>query len=628
MAFNPNSSTAGVYHKEQDVSNRVASVGTSVGALVVRAPRGVSNREVIISDYDQYKTVFGDAQFSTSDQDVPTFGYGNYAAQYFLSESNELHVVRVTDSSDKFPSVKFTNSFTKGDYWTASAAKVDYSGVSAIMTPSAPDTATSIAAIDGNFSKVSDKLLVGALGPGTDGQNIAITVESFNMSADWLAKYDDFPTNVSAAAIFSNALNGTYTGVSAFDVALSAVGYNSQTLLPVATKIVKINVYNKKDSDSWTIINTKLGAGDILWSDIAPVETFYGTLDYQKDSVGNQLRLKEVINGISNYVYVACNGGTFANEILPKDTKIFPLSGGNINAKSGLATTDAAILTGWDFFANKEYNSVNILIAPDWNTTLKQKINTIAANRIDCIPVAQSGQISDDSVAKVKLAEKYGYKDASTMALYAGWDKIYDGTNGRELLIPKAIFGAMLMARVDRVGRTWDAPAGTDVGIIPSLGQNKIFTFQEIGQLSDVGINTSRWMKQFGHVMWSQKTAQIKKSALDRINVRRLLIYIKMTMETLLSPMIFNVVNDDKTRLRVEGGGNGFFSTLKGGDRPGIQRDSKVVCNDKNNTADVIDANILAVDLIVDPSRVVEQILVTTTVTRTGGVQFAESLIG
>jgi phage tail sheath protein FI len=242
---------------------------------------------------------------------------------------------------------------------------------------------------------------------------------------------------------------------------------------------------------------------------------------------------------------------------------------------------------------------------------------------MDCIAVGQSGDLNDDTVEKVKLAEQYGYKNASYIGLYAGWDQIYDEYNDRRIFVPKAIYGATLFARTDRVGKTWQAPSGTERGILDSLGQNKTFKFTEIGTLQDSGINTSRWLKTYGHVMWGQKTAQVKASALDRISTRRLLIFVESSVEQFLFPFCFNIVNDDKSRLRIESGINTFFDGLKGGDAPGLRRESKAVCNDKNNTNEIINASQMLVDLFIIPSLPVEVIRVRALVVKSG-VTFEE----
>ena len=611
---------AGVYITEKDQSNTVTAVVTNSGALVVRAPKGITNREVIVSSFTDYENKFGTTSFSASD--VPQFGYGAYAADSFLKESNELHIIRIVDSNDKYPMVKFESNFGYGDDWQSSA--VDYSGVDAILTPENPDTPNTIQALDGDLT--TEKMLIGAVGPGVDGENFAITVETFNVSADWMLKYDDFPSDNSAwGEILMSANNGGYASLSAMDTACVAAGTTKEKLLPIATKIIKINVYQKKTNQLWSDINAKIIASTITFDDLSPIETYYGTIGYEKDASGNQLKLTEVINGVSDNIYIVTGNSSFDYDIIPDDTLLFPLDGGAIVYKTGLGDSDlTAVLDGWEFFREKEYASVRILLNPDWNTTVKQLVNEIASKRMDCIATGQSGKVTDNSVDKVALQEKFGYRNPSYIGLYAGWDLINDAQNNKKLYIPKSVFAPMIMARCDAQGNTWDAPSGTDRGILPSLGQNKVFKFTEIGQLQDLGINTSRWFKAYGHVMWGQKTAQIKASALDRIQVRRFLIYVETTVEQLLMPFCFNIINDDKTRTRISTIINDFLGTTLTGSNPGATA-AEAICDENNNPPIVVDASQMVLDIFTTPAKSVEDFEVNVIITKTG-VSFTENV--
>ena len=613
-------SVAGVYRTEKDVSEIIRAASTSVGAMVTRAQRGPCNREVITTDFQDWTTIFGNPYFLSAD--TPVYGYGPYQAERFHSESNELHTIRIVDENDRYPAVKFESTIDASTTWQSSAG-IDYTGVSAIQTPSNPDDTETIQALDNDLG-LTDKLLIGALGPGTDGQNIGFTLETFNTSCDWLLRYDDFPTASALGTILTSASNGNVPDVDTFDAAISAVGYSRTSVLPIASKVFKISVYTKNDDERWADINSDLADGTIALSDLTPVEEWYGTMGFQKDASNAQLRIKDKVNGSSQYIYTVPNSNaTLPDSLIPMNTYIFPLSGGAVSQKDGTGDNDGtAVLDGWEFFRDREYASVNILLNWDYNTTVKQLVAGIAADRMDCIAQGQSGELSDVSVASVKEQEAYGFKNASYMALYAGWDLVYDRDNDRNLYIPKSIWGGTLMARVDRTRNTWAAPAGINNGTIQSLGQNKIFKFAEIGQLQDAGINTSRFMKAYGHVMWGQKTAQIKASALDRINVRRLLIFIENSVEIAMLPFCFDITNDEKNRLRIEGLVNTFLDTIKSGDG-GIERNSRAYCNAKNNTSAVIDANQLVLDLFIIPKKIVEVIRLNTIIAKSG-VTFEE----
>lgn len=616
---------AGIIRKEIDESNNVAVAGTSAGAIVVRASQGPVNREVIVPDYPSYVNIFGGPVISVTSagDDTSVFGYGAYAAEEFLKESAELHVVRIFDENDKYPMCRFTSTFSTSSTWNDQDGIVTNQGTSGTMTPANPDTVSIIQALDADIT-LGDHLLIGALGPGTADENIGITLQSFTPSADWLLNYDDYPNFSAISPIINSAAN--YPTTTAFDADLIAQGsqYAVSAILPVALQVIKINVYTKNPDQTWDDINTQITNGSILISDLSPVETWYGTLGFQKDAKNNQLRLKEIVNGNSKYIYVVLGTGTFPTDVRPEITKLIPLGGGAISTGSGYGDSDKAnVIQGWEFFRSREYSTVNILINPDDTTKIKQEVANIAATRMDCIAVGQSGNVNATSVDTVINQEAYGYTNPSYIGLYAGWDLKYDQANDRNIYVPKALYGAALFARNDRTGNTWDAPAGDPNGILSSSGQNKIFSFSEIGLLQKAGINTSRFLRSTGHTMWGQRTAQIKDTALTRINVRRLLLYIENSVEITLFPFLFNIVNDDKERLRISTLINGFLDGIKAA---GGVTDALCVCSDQNNTPDIIDAEQMVVDLFVTPAKPVEVIQLNTRITKTG-VNFTEIIL-
>ena len=577
-------STAGIYRQEIDISEVTSPAGTSTGGIVICSKKGPVYRPVLIATDKEFVDTFGTPVFvsgtSTTDSNTPELGFGSYAALQFLQESNSLYVVRNANSGDKYSTVQFT-----------AAGVASTSGVSPVA-PTDADTLTRISSLD-NAITTGNSLLIGVQGPGTDGNNVAVTIETFNSSCDWVYNYDTFTSAVSA-----------YTS------ATYATGF------PIASKVVKVQVFTKGDNDVWA---------NIAYSTISasPAEVYYGTVTSQLDGNNRQLKLSDLINGISQYIYAKCGTSDFTlttNSRATTPTAVVALAGGAITYASA---TNIGSSTGWSYFNNREDVTVNILICPDYTTSVKQTVATLAKNRQDCIAVVQSASLLRTSVAQILLDEAYGYSNPSYVACYAGWDTVYDGYNDKNVYLPKAIMGAVLMARTDNVAATWEAPAGVNRGILPVSGQYKRFSFTEIGQLYDSNINTSRYFKGIGDVMWGQKTAQLKKSALDRINVRRLLLYIENTIEPTLFPFLFSL-NNSSTRLRIFNLGDSFLSTVKAG---GGLDSYLVVCDTTNNPAIVIDNNQLYVDFYLQPAKTIEFINMRTIVTASG-VSFSEVIQG
>ena len=273
----------------------------------------------------------------------------------------------------------------------------------------------------------------------------------------------------------------------------------------------------------------------------------------------------------------------------------------------------------WDYFKNREEIRVNILINTYFNQAHKLAVADVCNIRRDCIGVNQVGDVTDINYNDIINKEKYGYPAPSFMALYAGYAKVYDTYNDKYVYLPNAIYAASVYARVDRISEPWYAPAGTARGVIPVMDQNKIYNLDHIGKMYDRNINSVKYVQGAGFTLWGQKTAQLKTTALDRINVRRELIYIQVNIETFLNQFLFEN-NTQQTRLRVFSIIDDFLAGIKASE--GLY-DYSVVCDESNNPPSVIDANQMNVDIYVQPVKTIEFIQFTTVITRTG-VSFSD----
>lgn len=295
---------------------------------------------------------------------------------------------------------------------------------------------------------------------------------------------------------------------------------------------------------------------------------------------------------------------------------------------------DEGVQAGWMLLSDPEKISAPHLLVPTWETALKQFINsTITPRRKrDCLQVSQSGDICEHKdydakgelhAEKIIAAEKYGYPNSSYVALYCGWGLIVDTANDREVWLPNAIFASQAIARTDNVANVWDAPAGQNRGVVPAIRQKFDMNNDEIGKVYDNNINAVKEFMGIGSVIWGQKTAQRKASALDRINVRRTLLFIEKTVQLFLNPLILDVNNTPEVRLRVWNQINNFLQSVKA---QGGLTDYQVICDDSNNPPEVIDANTLNVDILVKPVKTIEFIDVNVIVASTG-LSFEEARV-
>jgi phage tail sheath protein FI len=294
--------------------------------------------------------------------------------------------------------------------------------------------------------------------------------------------------------------------------------------------------------------------------------------------------------------------------------------------------SDVEGTTGWKLLSNPEKVNAPLLIVPTYNNSVKQHVNTevVAKRKRDCLMIAQSGNVTDytegDDLAscdKIIGAEGYGYPNPSYIALYAGWAKVFDFNNDRDVWVPNCIYAGQSIARTDNVANVWDAPAGQIRGVIPAKMQNVDFSDESIGKLYDNNINAAKEFAGIGSVLWGQKTGQRKESALNRINVRRTLLFIEQTMRLFLNPLVLDVNNTSEVRLRVWTQINNFLQSVKA---QGGLIDYQVICDESNNTPEVIDANTLNVDVIVRPVKTIEFIDVNVIVASTG-LSFEEARV-
>ncbi len=219
--------------------------------------------------------------------------------------------------------------------------------------------------------------------------------------------------------------------------------------------------------------------------------------------------------------------------------------------------------------------------------------------------------------------------DSSYGGLYHPWIKIFDQFNGGDIWVPPSGHVAAVFARTDRVAEMWFAPAGLNRGkFITALDVETEHTRGERDLLYGYNnaVNPIIKYPQRGIHIWGQRTLQRKDSALDRINVRMLLIAIKKALsgpQGLLNEYIFEP-NDRITRLLVSGAINSYMADVAA--RRGVTA-WKTVCDESNNTAIRIDRNELWIALLIKPTRAIEFIVLNIGILRTDQSFVAEEIL-
>jgi len=209
--------------------------------------------------------------------------------------------------------------------------------------------------------------------------------------------------------------------------------------------------------------------------------------------------------------------------------------------------------------------------------------------------------------------------NSSYCALYSPWVKIYDQYNGVIVTVPPSGYVASQIAYNDYVSDVWFAPAGLNRGLLNVLSVTPVYTQGERDILYQAQVNPLQTFRGEGNVIWGQKTEQAKDSALNRVNVRRLLITIEKAISVSLRYFVFEP-NSETTRFRITAMIDQYMDLLSA--RGAFQTETGdkgylVQCNETNNPPAVIDRNELHVDVFVKPSRTAEfiqlQVIITTT---------------
>ena len=203
----------------------------------------------------------------------------------------------------------------------------------------------------------------------------------------------------------------------------------------------------------------------------------------------------------------------------------------------------------------------------------------------------------------------------SYAAMYHPWVQIVSPALGKSVWVPPSIAVSGVYTFNDKVAHPWFAPVGLNRGVIDSaINVQRKLTRSIRDDLYSSNVNPIAQFPGQGVVVFGQKTLQSKPSALDRINVRRLLIRLKKFIASSSRFLVFEQ-NDSSTRARFLNIVNPFLESVQA--NSGLSA-FKVVMDDSNNTPDVIDRNQLVGQIFIQPTRTAEFIVLDFTVMPTG----------
>ena len=250
----------------------------------------------------------------------------------------------------------------------------------------------------------------------------------------------------------------------------------------------------------------------------------------------------------------------------------------------------------------------------------------IANDRKDCVAFISPARADVVGVANAvtQTQNVVGFADGLPSSSYAvidsGYKYMYDRYNDVYRFVPLNGDIAGLCARTDSIADAWFSPGGLNRGQI--RGAVKLAFNPNQAQRDELYKSRVNPVVSFpgqGTVLFGDKTASSKPSAFDRINVRRLFIVLEKAISTAAKFQLFEF-NDEFTRAQFRNLVEPFLRDVQG--RRGLT-DFSVVCDDSNNTSDVIDRNEFRADIFVKPARSINFIQLNFVATRTG-VAFSE----
>ena len=282
------------------------------------------------------------------------------------------------------------------------------------------------------------------------------------------------------------------------------------------------------------------------------------------------------------------------------------------------STADGSVAYGKliSALSNSDEFDINMIVAPGVIRRLHSYVATsildLVEQRDDCFYIMDSTSQSDSVSQAVTEAESV---DSNMAATYYPWIKTIDINTNKLISVPPSVLLPGVFAANDRVAAEWFAPAGLNRGgLIGAVSVLNRLTQSEKDTLYEGKVNPIVQFPGQGIVVFGQKTLQDKPSALDRINVRRLLLTVRKYIASTSRYLVFEQ-NTSTTRNRFLNIVNPYLESIQ--QRQGLYA-FRVVMDESNNTPDVIDRNILRGAIYLQPTKTAEFIQIDFNILPTG----------
>lgn len=275
-----------------------------------------------------------------------------------------------------------------------------------------------------------------------------------------------------------------------------------------------------------------------------------------------------------------------------------------------------AYIKALNILANKELYNFDLLVLPGVLEELHAGVTAIAENiseeRTDCVYLRDLTTLNASVVTAISTAAGL---DSSYSAAYYPWIKVRSVGSSKDIYVPPTVLVPQAYAYNDKVAAEWFAPAGLNRGGLGGAIDTRIrLTKADRDALYNGRVNPIAKFQNTGVVIWGQKTLQVRDTALNRINVRRLLINLREYISGVALNYVFEN-NTAATRNRLISAITPYMENVQS--RQGLYA-FRIDISDSLNTNDVIDRNQLVGKIYVSPVKSIEFILLEFNITGTG----------
>ena len=612
----------GVFTNEIDATFLPAAVGEIGAAVVGPTVKGPALVPTVVTSYSEYQAMFGDA-FTSGSDDVQFLT--SHVAEQYLRHSDTLTVVRILDGSPSNASANVTvgtgnyhtgssnqAGWTFADNDTSASFKLHTLADGHIMNNNSLSSSTST----GNADIQPTGSLTGSNGLLLSGSKHNLRWEvagtnprkgTFNLI---IRQGNDTTKRKQILETFNNVSldpkANNYIGKMVGDSVKVIAGTESEPYIEYSgsyenkSKYVRVEVLKKTvdylDENGEVRVNeasTSLpGLGSGSWhGSFSGGDNGWSGFDALGNTAGDE--------GAADY--------TFYENIGDKSQGFDPME----DNQGKTAYTKALNL-----LSNNDEYDFNLLLLPgilqSEHETIVDKAITTCEDRGDCFvivdPVAYGQNVGH-------ATDEAGDYDSNYAGMYWPWVMVPDNLVGTNRWVPPSVTMAGIYAFNDKVAHPWFAPAGLNRGGIDvAIQAERKLTQSDRDTLYDSNVNPIATFPGQGVTVFGQKTLQKKSSALDRINIRRLLIRVKKFIASSSRFLLFEQ-NNAQTRRRFLDMATPFLETVQS--QSGLNA-FRVVMDETNNTPDVIDRNQMVGQLFLQPTRTAEFIVLDFTVQPSG----------